>query len=175
MPFNLNSQSIKVFPLAKPRSVASKDITSRIFYEQNVSNLVRQLLDVEGFVVSGNVDTNGEVVENLAIDLMGYYFEIESGTILTDNISDDANELYAAIKFKSNDNDSDENYPIEIDGQDTNGVYMGITFFEDVPTQDWHKLKLLEKDSTGWKLVDGSNAKFSAKSIKIDWIDGQRK
>lgn len=48
----LQSKQVKAFPLGRPRSTSSNDITSRIFYEQNVSNIIRQLIDVPGFIIS---------------------------------------------------------------------------------------------------------------------------
>lgn len=172
----LKSDSVRAFPLAKPRSSKSNDITSRIFYEQNVSNLIRQIVDVDGFIISGEVSTEG-VVENdstLCIDIYGYYFEILPGVNLVSIAeADDSDSVYVGIKVLA----IDENSPEEIDGQDLSGDYQGLILQNGEFPSEYKSFKLLEKvpgEDDSWRLVKPSYKKFNPDSLGIDWIDAKR-
>lgn len=139
------SDHIKVFPAGKYRSIKSNDYTSRIFYEQNVSNLIRQLIDVPGFIISGDISTQGLISEDFSINLYGYNFIINSGinliSINSSNqvINKDNNPIgsnvtfytYVGIKLQEFDNSI-----FELQGQDVydNGelVYQGLEIFNDL-------------------------------------------
>ena len=148
---NLQSELVKVFPAGKYRSTQSADYTSRIFYEQNVSNLIRQIIDVPGFIISGSVNTNGIVTEDFNCNLYGYNFILENGAdLVAKNLSNivvniDGNPLgnnqqfyvYLGIKLTSS-----ESGISELNGQDaldTNEnsitfnqlVYQGLDIFND--------------------------------------------
>lgn len=168
--YYLKSEQVKAFPLAKPRLGLSKDITSRIFYEQNVSNIIRQIIDVQGFVISGKVNEDGSVSEKLCFDIFGYYFELGVGTELVNEEIDD--KVFVMIRLTDAE-------PFEIDGQDEDGSYKGLMLSNRL--EDGCKgFQLLEssKDSSGtkrWKLFDSSYSKFEVKSLGIDWIDAKHK
>ena len=135
----LESQKIKAFPLGRPRDKASSDITSRIFYEQTVSNIIRQLITVKGFLITAPESIYNGVLSsgtNLEFNLGGYYFNVASGTSILpkDNagcIIDETKDnkqlkgvpiyLYAAIKLSSSE-------PYEIIGQDVK--LDGSDFYE---------------------------------------------
>ena len=78
----LSSTNVRAFPLGKSRSTGSNDITSRIFYEQTVSNIIRQLIDTQGFIISApsNINLDGTIEEDLEFNLGGYYFKVLNGT-----------------------------------------------------------------------------------------------
>ena len=188
----LASNTVKAFPLAKSRSSLSLDITSRIFYEQNVSNLIRQLSSIPGFVISGDVDVNGCVVDILKLNIYGYYFEILPGrdsnnnAIPTSLIPDDATDsVYVGIQLSepyTMDVDGNQvQVPIEIIGQDINGQYLGLCFATSLnPENNIHLIgfKLLEATGSGankkWRLTDESHKKFDfIKDLNITFIDGK--
>ena len=144
----LDSGKVLAFPLGKPRTSGIRDISSRIFYEQNVSNLIRQLIDFEGFIISGDqtLNSNGQITNPLLFNLGGYYFEISPGTELlswpvldrdgyplksgSENIS--PAYIYALIQIEplSVAVGPDVTATIkEISGQDADGVYKGLEIF----------------------------------------------
>ena len=174
----LQSDRVKAFPLAAPRSNSSNDITSRIFYEQNVSNLIRQIVDVDGFVISGEVNPEtGNVVGKLCFNIYGYYFELADGAELAAGVGDNPKEIYVGIKFISN--DDVVVYPLEISGQDENGEYTGLEFSSTKFGDEYKSLKLLEfsfNSETGneeWHIPKESKYKFDIDNFGIDWIDAK--
>ena len=143
----LLSTQVKAFPLGRPRSQGSGDITSRIFYEQTVSNIIRQLIDTKGFLINcpNTMSSSGTLGSTLEFNLGGYWFEVDSGTnifpldgnrhLIYEKYTDEGVEetvlknstcyLYACIELTSSE-------PYEISGQDEqyNGrdVYQGLKF-----------------------------------------------
>ena len=70
---NLSSTAVKVFPFARYRE-SRIDLSSRLFYEYNVARLIKQLIDTEGFIISGKIDeTTCSVSETVALNIGGYY------------------------------------------------------------------------------------------------------
>lgn len=157
---NINSTNIKVFPFAKFRQTS--DLGSRLFYEMNVSRLIDQLIDVQGFIVSGKVDLNGIVTETLGFNIKGYYFEISPQTSIVP--ADATDSVYARIQL--------DGEPNELVGQDDNNNFTVLDILGTEPTEGYY-IKLLSKDSDGWKLVVESYTKFDNSSLKIDKIDGK--
>ena len=142
------SSRIKAFPLGRPRSQGSEDITSRIFYEQTVSNLIKQLINTKGFIIKcpKTITTSGNLSSELEFNLGGYWFNISSGTNIfplennvlvyekvdikedepgTSITSANPCYIYACIKLTST-------VPYEISGQDelykSQNVYRGLRF-----------------------------------------------
>ena len=137
----LPSTNVRAFPLGKSRVASSEDITSRIFYEQTVSNIIRQLIDTQGFIISApsNINLDGTIEGDLEFNLGGYYFKVLNGTScfpLGDN--GEFVTISGAPAFESSQQvyiyfcvDVDEKEPKEIIGQDvtdTSGesVYQGL-------------------------------------------------
>lgn len=195
MDTNITSSGIHVFPLAKNRPT---DRRARLFYEDNVANIVRQVVDVNGFITSPSIDSTGllrcevknsendiELVLNkmLSFNLNGYYFEIASDTALYTIVRSEVPEkgtksfkLYASIKL-----DKDKR---EISGQDEGAVYTGLVIKEAL-SDDYIQLPLfncaLYVDSNGNRVTESSLIKSSYKRFEsssldysIDIIDGKR-
>lgn len=191
----LKSKQVKAFPLGRPRSTGSNDITSRIFYEQNVSNIIRQLIDVPGFIISApniNMPSGNISGSNLIMDIGGYYFDISNGSTIVPFNSDgavvDGNTalknstvyLYFCI-------DTTNKEPYEIIGQDsTDNTYQGLVI--EVSTLNPGKFKkhtynlpvyFGNTDSNGipkadtWKIYANSYMKFNTRSLNITGIDGK--
>ena len=175
----LQSDRVKAFPLAAPRSNSSNDITSRIFYEQNVSNLIRQLVDVDGFVISGEVDSeNGNVKDKLCFNIYGYYFELSNGAEIAKVEDSEATKIYVGIKFIYN--DEGEVYPLEISGQDEGGKYTGLEFSGSEFGSEYKSFLLLEntgksvEGKNNWRIAPESYYRFNIDKLGIDWIEAKR-
>lgn len=84
----ISSSNISIFPLSKNRP---NDRSSRLFYENNIANLLRQTVDVEGFIISSpdefvldaTVAADGArnkititTLNHIIFNLYGYYFDI---------------------------------------------------------------------------------------------------
>lgn len=191
----LKSNTVKAFPLAKPRSATSADITSRIFYEQNVSNIIRQLTSLDGFVISGDIDDYGNVIETLKINIFGYYFEISAyedeinqtpNNIIPPEPEDIINtdKIYVAIRLSDPEpTDGPEGstviIPQEIIGQDNAGNYEGLYFGYVLPN-DYKGFQLLDSNGVAgdgrkkWKIHEDSRKKFDyTNDLNITFIDGK--
>ena len=141
----VHSDNIHIFPVAKIRT----EQRSRILYEDNVSNIIRQLIDTNGFVLPDNptlfagyvdstsggtcvgvhtqrVDDQGNTITDpfrIKFNIYGYYVEIKN-TILTVNTYD---KVFAKLSIT-------KDFPQEISGQDITinegtspvNVYQGV-------------------------------------------------
>lgn len=161
----IESQKIEVFPFAKYR----KDhLNNRLFYENNLTRLIRQLVDTEGFIISGGIDKTGKTTsQGLEINIHGYYFQINEGTELVDSISI-GSSLYACIQLDDN---------MELDGQDNDkNQFTGLYFTTEAPsssTSNLFYIKIAEKVQDNWQLVTTLNQKFYSDSLNIAGIDGK--
>ena len=147
----VGSDKVKAFPLGRPRSAASNDITSRIFYESMVANLINQIIDVEGFLISSpgiyinpsNTNDNYKIIgADLEFNLGGYWFKVAEGTAIvpaTNNetpidqtknppidLKDTICYVYACIDVGVKNNDDIKIK--ELVGQDVNSEYQGLIF-----------------------------------------------
>lgn len=175
---NLLSQYVKIFPFAKYRSSDSQDITSRLFYEQNVSNLIRQIIDTQGFIISGGVTFQGITNSDASFcfNLYGYYFEISPNVNLVDPSVQNPNYVIASIKMQERQPDLQNILPpLEIEGQDKAGEFkaLSIDTVTQLPSEGIY-LVLLEKDSSdNWHVYEDSYSKFDVMSLNITGIDGK--
>lgn len=173
---NISSDKIKVFPFAKYRNTV--DLGSRLFYENNISRIIYQLVDTDGYVISGAVNSIGELTETLKINIHGYYFEIASGQSLIPSDETDTGKIYAYIKVSKEITDSTGSVlPPQLIGQDDNTkgfTAFNLTFTEPTGSEDdIFSIPLLVKDSSGWKINDSVYTKFDTKSLNITKIDGK--
>lgn len=81
----------------------SYDQGTSLITEYNIASLINQLLDVNGFVIEyvrGDQQSNPQVVDKLAFNIKGYYFEIEGATWIynnswnTESLNDDSNYVW---------------------------------------------------------------------------------
>ena len=157
----LDSSNVKVFPFARFRE--QKDIASRLFYEENISRLIRQVVDTEGFVVSGGITSTGVTSQDgLAINIHGYYFYIEKETSIVPNES--STTCYASIKLTSGGAVS------ELMGQDNDEGKFDALNFTDTPPEDANVfyIKLAEKTTSGWVINNELKRKFNFGYSAID-------
>lgn len=170
----INSNNIDIFPLSKPRVNKS----SRLFYEENVTNLIRQIVDIDSFIIEGpeKLSDSGKLDKDLIFNLFGYYFKIISGTDLSDISSQNGNYIIGEIELDK----SNPDIPFELKGQDdtTSNTFTGIniTNVESLPTIDdvnKHFLVLFKKSGNEWLINDDSYKKFNSQSFNISGIDGK--
>lgn len=161
---NIKSTDISIFPLAKPR----QNNISRLFYEQNVTNLLRQLMDTDGFIIQPCELDGNKCKGELIFNLYGYYFKINDGATLVDDLN--GKYIVATIKLT-------ENEPVEIDGQDDNDLYTGLNIIcRDTISNDNPNVKTLtifEKVDNNWQPCSSSFNKFNPQSLIITGIDGK--
>ena len=184
-----------VFPLAKNRPISNR--SSRIMYESNIANLIRQVIDVDGFLIStpetpfgvATSDTNSELSKltlnkSIEFNLYGYYFRINASGLTIDNLDLGSYNLYAAIKI---DSDTDE-----ISNQDANDKYEGLRFYalkvgstDKIADDETAILHIgnfgISKDETNalslnWSYAEDSYLKFNVDSFgkNVKFIDGKR-
>ena len=173
------TDNISIFPLSKERPAKREN---NIFYESNIANIIRQLIDTEGFIITPPTDATDLISlesdapvlnKSLMFNLYGYYIELSKGAVLADNATK-GDVFYACIKIKDN----------EIDGQDNKGDYEGLSIVTDVSSltgSEYHLLPLFEiitidGDKCECKFIEDSYTKIQPKSFdfSIDFIDGQR-
>lgn len=183
------SNKINLFPFSKPRAnSAQRD--NRLFYEQNVTNLIKQLVDIDSFAINLPEITQGQnndlitsTAENqgeLEFNIKGYYFVIEQGTTIFDGNSynpaidiNTAKNLYAKINVSHITVD-------QLTGQDESsdpsskftGLDMVTAIPENPDPDDYYLLLYINDD--GWKPNPDGYVRFEFdKSIKITGIDGK--
>ena len=167
----LNSTNIKVFPLAKNRDT---DPGARHMYESNIANIIRQLIDNEGYIIKATELTleNGCFnLTGLEFNLHGYYVCInasgDSTPLIAFTADSEATALYASLSILNG----------EISGQDETDLYRGIEFTFNKPSNVTAFIKLfnVQEDTGVYKLVPVKESfqKFDAKSLNITKIDGK--
>lgn len=182
---HLNTENIKVFPSTRR---LNKQVTARLMTESNIANLIYQLLDTEGFVVTDKKDTyiDDEVFE---FNIHGYYFVVDSAkyifNIVENQLSSSATSIYAYIQVEQT---VGSDYK-ELKGQDvdssTDGsaeytLYKGVHFATEAPalsknteTNKYYSLKLFEKVNGAWKVPVESRVKFNQRSLNFDINGGE--
>lgn len=160
----LNSEQVHVFPFGSTRQI---DPNARVFNEQNISQLVRNMTDNPDYVIDYN-EGNGTI----QFIIHGYYFEAE----LNDDVKVNGSPLYAYIDtaeldtyeylrggdievLVEEDNPSDPDNPlIKYENK-----FTGITFTtstEEITSGKY--LQLLDEDG---KVPASSRIRFSAESL----------
>lgn len=177
----LLSNNVTVFPVAKNR----KDVANggRLFTEEYVSNLIRQLIDSNGFIIENSYDSGSAIddVVNLKFNLHGYYFDVR---FTIQELIDEYNQtntltgtkyVYAIINIDS--------ATKELNGQDEYlrvGVksYTGLEIkILDTNPSSGEYLKLFDIIKNGSNITVSpskeSYQKFNPTSLLITEIDGK--
>ena len=180
------SDKIGIFPLSKNRT-SETPLNSRLFYESNVANIINQVIDTDGFVITNYDDLNAVQYNDntqtlslstpLEFNIGGYYVKIDEESnhfvrIPFEGVSK-PEAIYASITLT-------DDTPTEINGQDDNGVYTGIEFTTNEPTNKTFTLKILERFATSpfgnqhfYRVPQESKIKFDLLSLGITAIDGK--
>lgn len=194
----LDSKAVGVFPTTgRPQ----KDPLGRLTTEYNLTSLINTLLDVDGFVITHNIDGfDSNSKGAFQFNIKGYIFTIHKiGDFLkslnnpTDASLSNASNLFASIELKLDAGSSatstgDENLNriqsiVGID--DDKGKYKGLTISSEDPTDPDNKylysLHILEKRENKWYIPEDSKIKLKTstsgndkyRSVSID--DGEIK
>ena len=180
MPY-INSNAINVFPCAN-RGTAY-NLQSRLTSEYNLTNIINQLIDVDSFVITTQINSDQKA---LSFNIHGYYFNVTDYTSIT-NLDTSWTDVYAQITIAHNELEGGlvfdeltvngtEDVATDLD-VDTN--FTGVAFTGTKPSeeQDHYSLHILHRDSTSsdWYIPPESTVKFvtnsTRRSIKID--DGE--
>lgn len=172
--FYIQSSRITAFPLAKNRE---SDRKSNLFYEENIANIVNQLIDTQGFIITDNVDfinvESGQLQMSadkvFQFSLGGRLFTITSdpNTNYTIMPVTSGQTVYAYIRLDDRG---------EVEGQDEGEFYEGLVLDTNVPDDVDYVLPLFIINGSEVKIPDESYLKLSLKSIgpAIKIIDGGR-
>lgn len=172
----IRSDKITAFPLAKNRV---GDRESNLFYEQNIANIVNQVADTQGFIVTPNIDflyiDKGQLLMEknklLQVSLGGRLFTISTqGEPEAMKLSDvtDGETVYICISVVNG----------EVSGQDENEFYKGLTITTSGEEVNNHTYTLELANISGDRVTIPEtsylklNLKSFAPAIKI--IDGKR-
>lgn len=196
---NLNSNNIHVFPLSKPR--LNDYGKSRLLYEHNIANIVRQLTDVDGFLINcpdefkveksltgtwSVKDQFNNDVEEISFNLGGYYVVVDNVGLkqIFSNTYSKGTSIYAHLNTTEV---VDGSFIYEINGQDddSNRVYTGIKFTTTIESTEVgknYKLRLfdvLDMTQAADNTISGtvkpcknSFNKFNTKSLDLSGITG---
>jgi hypothetical protein len=189
------SSNVSAFPLAKPRysndnnNLKRDTQRDRLLTEGNISNIIRQLLDTQGFMIScidvvetdaGTGTGEGSTAQKLLdveFNLYGYNFRLHNWQIPNFLGTGSSFTIYAKLSDIVND---------EINGQDNNdGVYEGLVMCDRLVEGDIG-FALLEISgctvtadgvitSFTHSVPNESYIKFNGSSLKIGGIDGKYK
>lgn len=191
----LNSEAVGVFPTTgRPQ----KDPLGRLTTEYNLTSLINTLLDVDGFVITHNIDGfDNDSEEAFQFNIKGYIFTIHKiGNFLSTSDFSNASNLFASIKIKidagsSTTSTGNENLNriqsiVGIDAVEGNynGKYTGLNISPEDPTDpsntSLYSLHILEKRGDNkWYIPEESKIKLKTstsgdnRSVSID--DGEIK
>lgn len=177
----LNSEAVGVFPTTgRPQ----KDPLGRLTTEYNLTSLINTLLDVDGFVVTNNIDGfNINSIGTFQFNIKGYIFTIHKiGDFLkslnnsTDTSLSNATNLFASIEIELNAGSSitstgNENLNriqsiVGIDAVEGNysGKYTGLNISPEDPIDpsntSLYSLHILEKRGDKWYIPEESKIKL---------------
>lgn len=142
---NLLSQYIEIFPTAKPRNTQR---SSRLLYEDNIANIIRQIVDKPSFIISSKATPPPRLYSSSGSDsfqlrygdaefcLYGYYVKIKQDATFTLDSTTDDNKGFINVTATLTgvyDDSNDLYSPLEICGKDESvlgaePVYDGLQF-----------------------------------------------
>lgn len=184
---NLFSRDVIVFPLSKDRiSNPNKSVLgefspvdlnrTRLFTEKSVSNLIRQLIDVDGFVIGSRSLNSDNTLLEVEFNLAGYYFKInldlDGNKGENNSVYSGWENIYASITIH-------DDYDEIVGQDDDDNVYTGLTLHNTPPNPpesgSIHTLHILTKSGGNWTIPTESCKRFSTFSLNITGIDGDYK
>lgn len=168
----LSSDNVSVFPSTRRSSF---QVSARQMSELRIANLINQLIDMEGFIITSPEEFQTDNNKQFEFNIHGYYFKVNDVTKLFSQFSDQK-DIYASIRLLEVGNDY-----VELVGQDDahtelpdeNNTYYGVNFVSSASSgPNIYSLHLFTRDEENeWKIVVNSLYKFDASSLKFS-IDG---
>ena len=144
------SRNIDIFPLSKNRATGQN---SRSLSEDRIANIIRQVVDADGFVISDSVSSSP-----FEFNLYGYFISVQDIGAILDEFSDGATEIWASIALDSNK---------EIAGQDDNNLYTGVEFSATKPVDGSSSLLILSNVDGSWSVPEMSTYRLSTDKINL--------
>lgn len=135
--------------------------TSRRLTEKAITDITRNLLDVDGVVLTNEIptDTTNFYFEFI---LLGYYFKVKYSELI--KVISNWKTLYVGIKLHETTGDI---VYTELLVDDSNKEHLGLYFGNDILTDCNISIKILEKDDEdNVKIPDDSRIKFVPDSVK---------
>lgn len=167
----INSEHISIFPFSKIRNNKDKD---RLFYENNIAGIIRQLIDTEGFIITApeKIQLESSLDSKLEFNLHGYNIIIDEGAYIFESVPQDVNHIYAEIILDTS------GVTPEISGQDVDNYFEGLEIIatkNKLPSSENNKyrLELFELIDNIWVVCQKSKLKFNSNVINITGIDGR--
>ena len=193
----IKSEHIEIFPTALPRATQRG---SRLLYEDNIANIIRQLVDKPSFIIThkNNITSNTvKVTQSLGVQnadiefcIYGYYVKIKKGAMITE-VNSNTDYINVSINLTSVIPESESISPSlpHLLGQDDSGVYEAVNFIgastykNEVNTSMRNgeniletivEFTLLQKTSDHtYELCPMSYRKFDSFTLQVDGIDGK--
>ena len=148
----LSSSDIQVFPTTKRGGIQR---SARLMSEENLVGIISHSTDYNSFVIAEPLEA---VTSTLDFCIEGYFFRITDLQALTNGFTS-ATSIYAHISITSA-SVGTETYK-ELDGQDVDSYYQGISFES---TDSGNDLKILEKVTISgtptWVVPSASTVKY---------------
>lgn len=182
----IKSSDIQIFPLSKPRTYTGATYSNRLFYENNISNITRQVT-IPSFTIDlpqfSNLNGNQVTV---TFNIFGYYVQITGSSVynvLTTNTTD--TYCYAKLNLSAPvTSDGIQKYLTEVASADDNNNFTGLQIVtSNTPLKDdtdfsadgklTKYLLLYEKIDTNWTPTPTSP--FEKFNVVIKGIDGKIK
>ena len=175
---NINSSSISVFPCANRGQ--EYDLYSRLTSEYNLTNIINQLVDTDGFVISYEINGKG----TLSFNIHGYFFNVTDVNSIINGLTTEATtedttveNIYGVITLRTVSNWT-ELGKVGAEIVDEDSSFTGIDFVASKPVDvsaNTYYLHLLAKNGETWEVPQESKVKFrtegNSHSLIID--DGE--
>lgn len=181
----IKSSNIQIFPLSKPRTYTGATYSNRLFYENNISNITRQVT-IPSFTI--DLPQLSALNSNLiTFNIFGYYVQI-TGSSVYDILSHNTTDKYCYAKLNLSapvSNNTVQKYLTEVSSaDDVNGDFTGLQIVtSNTPLQDdtdfsadgklTKYLLLYEKTDNNWTPTPTSP--FEKFNVVIKGIDGKTK
>lgn len=176
---NLNSDNVKVFPVAKERDSILPDVVmSRLLTEFNISNIIRQIIgSSQGFVIGASKSDDNII--DARFNLYGYYFDIKYDAL--DTFGEDV-DVYATLVYDTSYDELKQDNDHKYEGLEVTTITKGET-----PSfSGAHSIRLFSyrSNTVSGKVVitDGSvtvhqedKFMFATEALPIGGIDGKPK
>lgn len=165
------SSNINVFP--STRRTYAQEFPARLVTESALARIINKLIDVEGFVITEELDTTG----TFEFNIFGYYFQIKNLSYLLSQF-ESSTQIYATIHINHTDNAFYELYTSTESGNSSN--FDGVIFSDDgqhpsdTSTDFYKTLLILNKIDSQWQVPDSSRVKLKDTSLGITEVDAGR-
>ena len=122
----IKSSNIQIFPLSKPRTYTGATYSNRLFYENNISNITRQVT-ISSFTI--DLPQFSDLNSNLiTFNIFGYYVQI-TGSSVYEILPNNTTDTYCYAKLNLSApvaNNTVQKYLTEVASADVNDNFTGL-------------------------------------------------